>query len=83
MGERIWNLTRLFSLRASTTQAVEDLPRRFTTEPLPGGPAAGHLFTDTSTQRLLAGYCAARGWDENGASRAETLAALSVECPRL
>lgn len=82
MGERIWNLTRLFNLRASTTQAVEDLPRHFATEPLPGGPAAGHLFADVGIQRLLAGYCAARGWDENGASRAETLAAQTVEYPR-
>jgi aldehyde:ferredoxin oxidoreductase len=83
MGARIWNLTRLFNLKAGMTKADEDLPGRFKTEPLPDGPAAGHLFTDAEIQRLLADYYAARGWDENGVPRPETLAALDVDYPRL
>ena len=82
MGARIWNLTRLFNLKAGMTKADEDLPPRFKEEPLPDGPAAGHLFTDADIERLLADYYAARGWDENGVPKPETLAALDLEYPR-
>jgi aldehyde:ferredoxin oxidoreductase len=82
MGERIWNLTRLFNLKAGMTRADEDLPARFKEEPLPDGPAAGHRFTAADIDRLLSDYYATRGWDENGVPRPETLAALSVEYPR-
>lgn len=82
-GERIWNLTRLFNLRAGMTAADEDLPIRFKNEPLPDGPAAGHRFTDEDIARLRADYYAVRGWDENGVPRPETLAALGVEYPSI
>ncbi|MBN1136287.1 MAG: aldehyde ferredoxin oxidoreductase family protein [Anaerolineae bacterium] len=82
MGARIWNLTRLFNLKAGMSKADEDLPGRFKTEPLPDGPAAGHLFTDADIERLLGDYYAARGWDENGVPLGETLGALGVEYPR-
>jgi aldehyde:ferredoxin oxidoreductase len=82
MGERIWNLTRVFNLRAGMTKADEDLPARFKEEPLPEGPAAGHLFTDEDIQRLLADYYATRGWDEAGVPRPETLDTLEVDYPR-
>jgi aldehyde:ferredoxin oxidoreductase len=82
MGERIWNLTRMFNLKAGMTRADEDLPARFKEEPLPDGPAAGHLFTDADIDRLLSDYYAVRGWDEHGVPLPETLAALDVEYPR-
>jgi aldehyde:ferredoxin oxidoreductase len=82
MGARIWNLTRLFNLKAGMTKADEDLPARFKHEPLPDGPAAGHRFTEAEIEHLLADYYAARGWDENGVPKPETLAALDVEYPR-
>jgi aldehyde:ferredoxin oxidoreductase len=82
MGERIWNLTRMFNLKAGMTKADEDLPTRFKEEPLPDGPAAGHLFTDADIDRLLSDYYAVRGWDEHGVPLPETLAALAVEYPR-
>jgi aldehyde:ferredoxin oxidoreductase len=81
MGERIWNLTRLFNLKAGMTRADEDLPGRFKTEPLPNGPAAGHLFTDADIERLRSDYYDTRGWDEHGVPRPETLDALDVEYP--
>jgi len=81
LGERIWNLTRLFNLKAGLTRADEDLPPRFKEEPLPDGPAAGHYFTQADIERLLDDYYAVRGWDEEGVPKAETLAALGVEYP--
>ncbi len=82
MGERIWNLTRMFNLKAGMTKADEDLPSRFKEEPLPDGPAAGHLFTDADIDRLLSDYYAVRGWDESGVPLPETLSNLGVEYPR-
>jgi aldehyde:ferredoxin oxidoreductase len=81
LGARIWNLTRLFNLKAGLTKDSEDLPMRFKEEPLLDGPAAGHRFTDEDIERLRADYYAVRGWDGNGVPRPETLAALGVEYP--
>ena len=83
LGERIWNLTRLFNLKAGLAATDEDLPLRFKAEPLPDGPAAGHHFSDEDIARLRADYYAVRGWDENGIPRPETLAALGVEYPSI
>ena len=83
LGERIWNLTRLFNLKAGLRKEDEDLPVRFKNEPLPDGPAAGHLFTEEDIAHLRADYYAVRGWDENGVPRPERLAALGVEYPVL
>jgi aldehyde:ferredoxin oxidoreductase len=81
MGARIWNLTRLFNLKAGMTRKDEDLPNRFKEEALPDGPAAGHRFSDDDIRRLLADYYAARGWDKDGVPTQETLDALGVEYP--
>ncbi len=81
VGERIWNLTRLFNLKAGMTKEHEDLPRRFKDEPLPDGPAAGHRFSESDLQRLLADYYVARGWDENGVPTQERLKVLEVDYP--
>ena len=83
LGERIWNLTRLFNLKAGLRKEDEDLPARFKEEPLPDGPAAGHRFTEEDIARLRADYYAVRGWDANGVPRPEKLAALGVEYPGL
>ena len=82
LGERIWNLTRLFNLKAGMTKEDEDLPRRFKEEPLPDGPAAGHRFTDEDIERLRSEYYAVRGWDENGVPRPETITRLGLAYPR-
>jgi len=81
LGERIWNLTRLFNLKAGLVARDEDLPGRFKSEPLADGPAAGHFFTEADVESLRADYYAVRGWDQDGAPRPEKLAALGVEYP--
>ncbi len=81
LGERIWNLTRLFNLKAGMTAQDEDLPVRFKKEPLQDGPAAGHFFTDADLDCLRSDYYAVRGWDANGAPTPERLAALGVQYP--
>ena len=82
LGARIWNLTRLFNLRAGLRTEQEDLPRRFKDEPLPDGPAAGHHFSEADIAALRADYYAVRGWSTDGVPSPETLAALGVDYPR-
>lgn len=62
-GERIWNLERLFNLRAGFTKEDDTLPKRMTNDPAPLGPNKGHVV-DLAT--MLEEYYRLRGWDENG-----------------
>lgn len=61
-GERIFNLQRLFNLRAGLKKEDERLPARFYKEPLPDGPNAG---ASLSLENALREYYSLRGWDEN------------------
>ena len=40
-GERIWNLEKLFNLKAGFTKADDTLPTRLLNEPMKGGPHQG------------------------------------------
>ncbi|MGQ9494566.1 MAG: aldehyde ferredoxin oxidoreductase family protein [Anaerolineae bacterium] len=60
VGERIYNVERLFNLREGITPAEDTLPERFLKEPLPNGPSKGYLFP---LDKMLDEYYATRGWD--------------------
>ncbi|SPD73405.1 Tungsten-containing aldehyde ferredoxin oxidoreductase (fragment) [uncultured Desulfobacterium sp.] len=62
IGERIFNLQRLFNLKAGFKIEDEKLPDRFYHEPLPDGPNAGAVL---NLEKAMAEYCQLRGWDEN------------------
>ncbi len=62
-GERIWNLERLFNLKAGFTKADDTLPKRLLEEPMPDGPNKGQV---AHIDKLLPEYYKVRGWDENG-----------------
>lgn len=62
IGERIFNLQRLFNLRAGIRKEDEKLPDRFYDEPLPDGPNAGTML---SLKDEMSVYYNLRGWDEN------------------
>jgi len=61
-GERIFNLQRLFNLKAGIKLEDEKLPDRFYKEPLPDGPNAGAVI---DLEETMKDYCSLRGWDEN------------------
>jgi aldehyde:ferredoxin oxidoreductase len=63
IGERIYNLERLFNVREGFSRKDDTLPKRLLTEPLPDGPAKGETI---NLDRLLNEYYAIRGWDYNG-----------------
>jgi aldehyde:ferredoxin oxidoreductase len=75
-GERIWNLERLFNLRAGLTSADDTLPKRILETPAPSGTAKGKV---NELGRMLPEYYAYRGWTEAGVPTAETLARLGLQ----
>ncbi len=77
VGERIWNLTRLFNLREGMKSEDERLPNRVK-DPLPGGPLKGKKISDEDAAYMLADYYRIRGWDERGRPRKETLERLHL-----
>jgi len=60
IGERIYNLERLFNLREGIGKEQDRLPKRFTDEPLPEGPAKGQVV---ELDKMLPDYYKLRGWD--------------------
>lgn len=60
VGERIVNLKRCFNLREGIGKETERLPKRFTEEPMPTGPAKGHVC---NLDHMLIEYYSLRGWD--------------------
>ncbi|MFN3741403.1 MAG: aldehyde ferredoxin oxidoreductase family protein [Anaerolineales bacterium] len=73
-GERIYNLERLFVLKAGSTE--DTLPPRMLNEPLPEGPAKGKVV---ELEKMLPAYYAVRGWDEKGWPTPQKLRELELE----
>ncbi len=74
-GERIWNLERLFNLREGFAGKDDTLPARLLHEPMPAGPAKGHVV---ELDHLLQDYYRVREWDERGVPTPEKLAKLGL-----
>lgn len=72
-AERVYNLERMFLLKAGST--VDTLPHRMLNEPLPEGPAKGQV---ARLDEMLPEYYVERGWDENGWPTQEKLEALGL-----
>jgi len=71
IGEKIWNMERLFNLKAGLTAKDDALPRRMTHEPRVNDQVV-------PMDRMLPEYYALRGWDEEGIPRPEKLAELGL-----
>ncbi len=74
-GERIWNLERMFNIRAGFTKEDDTLPKRLLEEPAPLGPPKGHVV---ELAEMLKKYYEIRGWDDNGVPTEETLKRLGL-----
>jgi aldehyde:ferredoxin oxidoreductase len=75
-GERIWNLERLFNLRAGISSKEDRLPDRLLKEPMPSGPAKGLVV---KLEKMLPEYYELRGWDKEGVPTKEKLRELGLE----
>lgn len=76
VGERVWNLERLYNNREGFTPADDTLPPRLLTEAPAEGPSAGWV---SHLEPMLKEYYRTRGWDEHGVPKPEKLADLELE----
>ena len=75
VGERTWNLERLFNLKAGLTKADDSLPKRLLKEKHSEGPSAGVVV---QLDKMLPIYYRERGWDDEGIPTPEKLAELGL-----
>ena len=72
LGERIWNLERLFNMKAGVTGKDDTLPPRILKEPRVKNRVV-------QLDGLLSEYYVMRGWDQNGVPTKEKLKELALE----
>lgn len=75
VGERVWNLERLYNLREGFTRQDDTLPPRLLTEAVLDGPSKGWV---SQLEPMLNEYYRARGWDAHGVPRAAKLTELEL-----
>jgi aldehyde:ferredoxin oxidoreductase len=79
LGERGYNLERLFNLREGLTRADDSLPARLTETPQPASndeKAAGPVVP---LEQMLKQYYKVRGWDAKGVPTAKKLKQLKIK----
>lgn len=75
IGERTWNIERLWNLRAGLTAADDSLPKRLLETAHTEGPSAG---VTVNLGKMLPEYYAARGWAPDGRPTREKLMELGL-----
>ena len=75
LGERSYNLERLFNLREGLTSKDDTLPERLTMTP----QKADRPDTVVPLQKMLPMYYKVRGWDKDGKPKAGKLKSLGIE----
>jgi aldehyde:ferredoxin oxidoreductase len=78
-GERVWNLIRLFNLKAGLKAADDTLPEKLTKQPLKSGPHEGRVISKESLQEMKSLYYHLRGWDEEGQPKGDKLTELGLQ----
>ncbi len=75
IGERTWNLERMWNLKAGLTKADDTLPKRLLNDAHKTGPSAG---VTVNLDAMLPIYYQERGWDEEGVPSKEKLMELGL-----
>jgi aldehyde:ferredoxin oxidoreductase len=78
VGERIFNLGRLFNVREGIDRASDVLPNRFSDQLQEGG-SAGEALTAQDLERMLDEYYDLRGWSREGIPKEELLLRLGLK----
>jgi len=79
VGERIWNLIRMFNIREGLKIDDETLPDRAYKDPISRGIAAGQKLEREQVEAMLKEYYALRKWDERGIPENEKLKQLKLD----
>jgi aldehyde:ferredoxin oxidoreductase len=75
VGERTWNVERLYNLREGFTKADDTIPKRMLDNPVADGPSQGNTVR---LDGMLEEYYQFRGWDENGVPKEAKLKELEI-----
>lgn len=75
IGERIWNLERVWNMRAGDSGKEDALPKRLVAEPIPAGPMKGKV---NRLGEMLPEYYRVRGWTPDGQPTAAKLIELGI-----
>lgn len=80
VGERVYNLVRIFNIREGLRRSDDSLPKRFMEEPMPEGYAAGcrAFHKPEDAEKALSAYYRVRGWDLEGKPTKEKLEELDL-----
>jgi aldehyde:ferredoxin oxidoreductase len=76
IGERIYNLERVFNIGAGFSSDDDKLPERFETVPFKEGLSKDRVVP---INEMLSAYYNVRGWDENGVPKKEKLEELGLK----
>ncbi|HOO45756.1 MAG TPA: aldehyde ferredoxin oxidoreductase family protein [Deltaproteobacteria bacterium] len=74
-GERVWNLERIFNLKAGFSSKDDTLPERILEDKVPKGPSKGLV---NRLGEMLPEYYKLRGWDAKGVPSKEKLKELGL-----
>ncbi|HPS93258.1 MAG TPA: aldehyde ferredoxin oxidoreductase family protein [Deltaproteobacteria bacterium] len=75
IGDRIYNMERLFNFKAGLSGADDRLPERLIKNPIPAGPSKGMV---SRLAEILPEYYKLRGWDDAGTPTPEKLKSLGL-----
>jgi aldehyde:ferredoxin oxidoreductase len=75
VGERIWNMERVYNNAAGFTGADDTLPQRLLKDAAKTGPAEGLV---NRLDEMLPEYYSLRGWTADGEPTGETLGRLGL-----
>ncbi len=78
IGERVWNLVRMFNVREGFTRKDDTLPYRISNDPLQGGKADGHTVKPEDFNKMLDEYYKLREWDSEGRPTKKKLKELGL-----
>lgn len=75
VGDRIYNMERVFNLKAGVDPSQDTLPKRLLEDPIPDGPLKGEV---AKLDVMLPVYYKERGWSAEGIPTEEKLQALGL-----
>ncbi|MBT4526883.1 MAG: aldehyde ferredoxin oxidoreductase family protein [Deltaproteobacteria bacterium] len=74
-GERIFNLEKMFNIKAGFSNEDDTLPKRMLEEPFTEGPGKGHVV---QLAKMLPEYYSVRGWNDLGVPDQSKLEELGI-----
>ena len=78
LGERIWNLEKIFNLKAGLGRGQDVLPPRCYNDPVKGDNSEGSVLDFDKWQEMLTEYYSLRGWNYDGVPGKEKLDTLGI-----